>query len=88
MINKWGLLIVIILFFVTPVIASEFAISFEWGDIPLCTSGNPNVVSNPITENLDQIPGKQTLGSLHPGALGPFLPIHWEKNLIQKELTV
>ena len=26
--------------------ASEF--SFEWGDIPRCTTGNPNVVGNPI----------------------------------------
>ncbi len=32
---------------VTPVIASDFSISFEWGDIPLCTSGNPNTVPNP-----------------------------------------
>jgi phosphatidylethanolamine-binding protein (PEBP) family uncharacterized protein len=31
----------------TPVIADEFSISFDWGDIPLCTSGNPNTVENP-----------------------------------------
>jgi hypothetical protein len=44
-------------------------------------------------ENLDQIPGNRTPGSLlagrslygedlNPGALEPFLPTHWEKNLI------
>ena len=25
-----------------------FGFSFEWGDIPLCTSGTPNIVPNPI----------------------------------------
>lgn len=30
-----------------PVMADDFSISFEWGDIPLCTSGNPNIVENP-----------------------------------------
>lgn len=25
----------------------EFTISFEWGNIPLCTSGSPNVVGSP-----------------------------------------
>ena len=28
-------------------LASEFRFTFEWGDIPLCTSGNPNRVDNP-----------------------------------------
>jgi hypothetical protein len=27
--------------------ASAFSFSFEWGDIPYCTSGNPNIVNNP-----------------------------------------
>lgn len=27
--------------------AAEFTISFEWGDIPLCTSGKPNRVGSP-----------------------------------------
>lgn len=27
--------------------APEFTISFEWGDIPLCTSGKPKTVPNP-----------------------------------------
>jgi len=31
-------------------------------------------------ESDDQIPGKQTLESLNPGPLGPFLPTNWEKN--------
>lgn len=30
-----------------PVPNEEFAISFEWGNIPLCTSGQPNTVYNP-----------------------------------------
>jgi phosphatidylethanolamine-binding protein (PEBP) family uncharacterized protein len=47
MVKKCGLLVIIIFLFVTPVIAAEFAVSFEWGDIPLCTSGQPNSVPNP-----------------------------------------
>ena len=27
--------------------AADFSISFEWGDIPRCTTGRPNVVGNP-----------------------------------------
>jgi len=27
--------------------AEDFTLAFEWGDIPLCTSGRPNVVDNP-----------------------------------------
>lgn len=30
-----------------PAQAQDFTISFNWGDIPLCTSGRPNTVSNP-----------------------------------------
>ena len=26
---------------------ADFKISFDWGDIPLCTSGNPNKVGSP-----------------------------------------
>ena len=29
-------------------LAEEFSISFEWGDIKKCNTGNPNRVSNPI----------------------------------------
>lgn len=47
MIKKCGLLSVFILLFATPAIAADFSISFEWGNIPLCTSGRPNIVSNP-----------------------------------------
>ncbi|MGA8261642.1 MAG: hypothetical protein WB783_15630 [Arenicellales bacterium] len=28
-------------------LASGFGLTFKWGDIPLCTSGNPNRVENP-----------------------------------------
>lgn len=27
--------------------AEEFSVTFSWGDIPLCTTGNPNTVDNP-----------------------------------------
>ena len=33
-------------------------------------------------ESVNQIPGKQTLGSLNPRLLEPFLPTNWEKSLI------
>lgn len=32
---------------ITPGPDSEFGISFQWGNIPLCTSGSPNTVDNP-----------------------------------------
>ena len=47
MLKKYGLFTVLLFFCVTPVMAAEFDISFEWGDIPLCTSGRPNTVPNP-----------------------------------------
>ncbi len=28
--------------------ADDFTLAFEWGDIPLCTSGRPNTVPNPM----------------------------------------
>lgn len=28
--------------------ANAFELSFQWGNIPLCTSGNPNTVPNPV----------------------------------------
>ena len=31
-------------------------------------------------KNIDQIPEKQTHGSLYPGHHGPFFPTNWEKN--------
>ena len=27
---------------------ADFKLSFEWGNIPKCTSGNPNTVGNPV----------------------------------------
>lgn len=47
MVKKNCLFILVCLFLVSPVMADDFSISFEWGDIPLCTSGNPNIVPNP-----------------------------------------
>ena len=37
-----------IFFLVSPVTTGEFSISFEWGDIPSCSNGQPNSVPNPI----------------------------------------
>ena len=34
---------------------AEFSFSFEWGDINRCTTGNPNIVSNPIFK-LNEVP--------------------------------
>ena len=41
--------IFISLFFLTSTVnAAEFGLAFEWGNLKLCTSGNPNKVDNPI----------------------------------------
>jgi phosphatidylethanolamine-binding protein (PEBP) family uncharacterized protein len=45
--RKRGLLFLLAIFIATSAVASDFAISFRWGEIPLCTSGRPNVVPNP-----------------------------------------
>lgn len=37
-----------IFIFVMPLIADKFSFTFKWGNIPLCTSGYPNIVKNPI----------------------------------------
>ncbi len=29
---------------------ADMKLTFQWGDIPLCTSGQPNIVPNPIFE--------------------------------------
>ncbi|MBT05451.1 MAG: phospholipid-binding protein [Rhodospirillaceae bacterium] len=52
-INKLFSYSVIILSFVilqsrAPATADDFAFSFEWGDIPRCTTGSPTDVDNPI----------------------------------------
>jgi phosphatidylethanolamine-binding protein (PEBP) family uncharacterized protein len=47
MVKKWAPFFILVFLFVTPAIAAEFAVSFEWGNIPLCTSGQPNIVPNP-----------------------------------------
>ncbi len=49
MVKKCSILIVALIFLASPVMADDdFTISFEWGDIPLCTTGSPNTVPNPI----------------------------------------
>lgn len=47
MVKKCALFMILMALFATPVTAAEFTISFDWGDIPLCTSGRPNHVPNP-----------------------------------------
>ncbi|MFL2829784.1 MAG: hypothetical protein ACJZ80_00340 [Candidatus Puniceispirillales bacterium] len=42
--------------------ADEIKLSFDWGDIPLCTSGKPNTVSNPVF----------TLSGIPKGAKWPY----------------
>ena len=39
--------VVCVFMFASSASAEEFTIDFEWGDIPLCTSGTPNTVPNP-----------------------------------------
>lgn len=36
-------------------------LSFSWGDIPLCTSGRPNIVPNPIFELSDVPAGTERI---------------------------
>lgn len=55
MVKRSCLIISILFFFAMPAVAGEFTVSFEWGDIPLCTTGNPNTVPNPKFE-LTNIP--------------------------------
>ena len=41
--------------------AGGFSFTFEWGDIPLCTSGQPNIVANPRFTLRDVPPGTVVL---------------------------
>ena len=52
---KFFTLITVLMLISAPAKAEDFKLSFEWGDIPLCTSGIPNVVKNPFFK-LDYIP--------------------------------
>jgi phosphatidylethanolamine-binding protein (PEBP) family uncharacterized protein len=47
MVKKKFTIAAIIIFWAVPAAAAEFTLSFEWGDIPLCTTGHPNTVPNP-----------------------------------------
>lgn len=40
---------------------ADFSLSFEWGNIPRCTSGNPNTVPNPQFVIRDLPPGTETV---------------------------
>lgn len=46
---------------VAPAMAAAFSLSFTWGDIPLCTSGNPNTVPNPRFVIQGLPPGTETV---------------------------
>jgi hypothetical protein len=45
--KKIGVLFLVAWGLAVSALAAEFTLQFEWGDIPLCTSGSPNVVPNP-----------------------------------------
>lgn len=47
MFTRFALSAILLSLLVSPAIAAEFTISFEWGNFPLCTSGRPNSVPNP-----------------------------------------
>lgn len=55
--RKYILLCTVIPFIITANItwADEFSFEFEWGEIPLCTTGSPNTVPNP-TFKLKNVP--------------------------------
>ncbi|QBY01840.1 phospholipid-binding protein [Rhodophyticola sp. CCM32] len=40
---------------------AEFRLSFDWGDIPLCTTGRPNTVGNPAFILTDVPAGTETI---------------------------
>ena len=52
---KKFLITIFIFMFSTIANAEEIKLSFDWGNIPMCTSGNPNIVTNP-TFTLSAIP--------------------------------
>lgn len=45
----------------TSMAAAEFSIAFQWGNIPLCTSGRPNTVGNPAFTVRDLPAGTETV---------------------------
>jgi len=49
------------LFIASAVPASAFSLSFSWGNIPRCTSGNPNTVPNPRFVISDLPAGTETV---------------------------
>jgi phosphatidylethanolamine-binding protein (PEBP) family uncharacterized protein len=51
-------LAVVLALFGAPAFA-DFKLSFEWGDIPRCTTGNPNTVGNPVFK-LEGVPAGTT----------------------------
>lgn len=44
-----------------PAAMAEFRLSFEWGNIPLCTTGRPNTVPNPQFVLRDVPAGTETI---------------------------
>ena len=47
MAKKLSITVFVLMALITSPAAEEFSFTFEWGDIPLCTSGNPKIVPNP-----------------------------------------
>ena len=45
------LILILTIYLISTISANaEFSFTFKWGDIPKCTTGNPNRVNNPIFE--------------------------------------
>ena len=55
------ILLVALAFYPCLAAAEDFSFTFQWGDIPLCKTGSPNTVPNPIFE-LNNVPeGTQSI---------------------------
>jgi phosphatidylethanolamine-binding protein (PEBP) family uncharacterized protein len=50
MIKKLLFIIFLAFGFIGSGIANDFKVAFEWGDLKICNTGNPNIVKNPIFE--------------------------------------
>lgn len=47
MLKRSAMIAPFVLLFAASLLAAEFTLTFEWGDIPRCTTGRPNIVPNP-----------------------------------------
>jgi len=57
----WALTLALVMGFAKSATAEGFSFTFEWGNIPLCNTGYPNVVPNPVF-SLSNVPqGTKTI---------------------------